>query len=122
MTLGCLATWPAPASAAPSQCPDGANDSINENGQAFCLFENLDLPNVQDVAAYCYGLADGYLGFSWAASPATDDYVCPEYSYRTDNGMGVDFCLFDGIELPAEKVKPYCKYLSKGYLGFSWYD
>jgi hypothetical protein len=223
---GCLAAWPAAASAAPSLCPDGANYSINENGQEFCLFENLALPDVQDVAAYChgfdsgylafswaaspaaadyvcpegsyrtdnglgvdfclfdvqppsgvlglapycdhlaegvlgyswkncaegarytttsaglnyclyenivlpnvpdvaaycYGLADGYIGFSWAASPAAADYVCPEGSYRTDNGLGVDFCLFGGIELPAAKVKPYCKYLAKGYLGYSWYD
>jgi hypothetical protein len=77
---------------------------------------------VLDVAAYCYRLADGYLGFGWTASPATDGYVCPEYSDRTDNGMGADFCLFDGITLPSDNVKPYCKALSKGLLGFSWRD
>jgi hypothetical protein len=77
---------------------------------------------VLDIAAYCYRLADGYLGFSWTASPATDGYVCPEYSNRTDNGMGADFCLFGGITSSSDNVKPYCKALSKGLLGFSWRD
>jgi hypothetical protein len=94
-------------------CPDDARYATNGAGQAFCLFENMVLPNANDVEPYCHWLEYGYIGFSWTETPATANYVCPAGSYKSDNGAGLGFCVFDGLWLPpAEDLAPYCLYAS----------
>lgn len=102
-------------------CPEGSRYAENGAGDAFCLFENIALPEANDVAPYCHWLEYGYLGFSWTESAATASYQCPAGARQTDNGAGVGFCLFEDLWLDdAPNLAPYCDYLEKGYLGYSW--
>ena len=119
LSLFGLAVWPAVAQANP--CPEDARYATNGAGQAFCLFEDMTLPDANDVEAYCHWLEYGYIGFSWTETPATANYTCPDGSYKTDNGAGLGFCIFDELGLPeAENLTPYCHYLEDGYIGYHW--
>jgi hypothetical protein len=114
-----LAAFPAVASAEP--CPEDARYATNGAGQAFCLFENMSLPSASDLAPYCHYLDYGYIGFHWTETPATAGYVCPEGSYKTTNGAGLGFCIFDNLSLPdAGGLTSYCHYLEDGYIGYHW--
>ncbi|MCH9684844.1 MAG: hypothetical protein K0V04_25640, partial [Deltaproteobacteria bacterium] len=111
--------WPSPALATP--CPDDARYAVNGAGQAWCVFEGLTLPAADDVEPYCHWLADGFIGFHWTASDGTASYDCPDGAYASSNGAGLDFCIFDGLDLPqAENLEPYCHWLDYGYFGYSW--
>jgi hypothetical protein len=60
------------------------------------------------------------MGFSWQSSD-DPEYVCPDGSVSTDNGVGTQFCLWQPIVLPqVEDVKAYCHWLHDGYIGFHW--
>lgn len=101
-------------------CPEAARYATNGAGQAFCVFEDITLPDAE-VDAYCHYLTDGYIGFSWTEGPATAGYACPEGSYYGPNGQGTGYCVFDDLGLPsADGLAPYCHYLDDGYLGYYW--
>jgi hypothetical protein len=57
-------SWPADDQTANYVCPEGAQLFDDGVGTAFCLFEDLPLPDA-DVSPYCWYLDDGYLGYSW---------------------------------------------------------
>ncbi|MFV8752786.1 hypothetical protein ACNOYE_19755 [Nannocystaceae bacterium ST9] len=114
-----LCTWSSVASAE-GPCPDDARYATNGAGQAFCLFEDMTLPDA-DVDPYCHWLEYGYIGFSWTASAQTEDYECPAGAYLSTNGAGLDFCIFGDLDLPeADALTPYCHYLDEGYIGYHW--
>ncbi len=111
--------WPTLAQATP--CPDDARYADNGAGQAFCLFEGITLPAANDVAPYCHWLDYGYVGYQWTASAATASYSCPAGSYASTNGAGLDFCIFDDLDLPnAPELTPYCHWLEYGTIGYHW--
>lgn len=101
-------------------CPAGTRYAPNGAGAGYCLWEDVALPEAEDLSPYCTYVDDGYLGFSWTDGPATAGYSCPSGSRQTDNGAGLNFCLFEDVWLPADDVQPYCNYLDDGYFGFSW--
>ena len=52
---------------------------------------------------------------------AEETSPCPESARYTNNGEGLEFCLFEDLELPAaEDVRSYCHFVADGYMGFSW--
>lgn len=87
--------------------------------QGFCIFSGIVLPNAV-VSPYCAYVDDGYIGYSWTASPQTVGYNCPAGAQLVSNGAGTDTCIFDDLPLPEVDVSPYCNYLNSGYIGYKW--
>jgi hypothetical protein len=110
-----------PGIASADDCPEDGRYATNGAGQAFCLFEGIDLPEAEDLAPYCTYLDYGYIGFSWTEGPRSQGYACPEGSYYTTNGAGAGFCIYGGLDLPkADNLTAYCQWLEYGYIGYHW--
>lgn len=114
---GLLAARPSIAHASP--CAEQARYATNGAGQAYCLYEDISLPDAE-VDTYCHYLDYGYIGYSWTASPATAPYTCPGGAYLASNLQGTDYCVFNDLPLPEVELTPYCHYLDDGYIGYSW--
>jgi len=46
-------------------CPFGMRKTSNGEGDSFCVFNGLQLPEGKEVKPYCNYLEDGILGYSW---------------------------------------------------------
>jgi hypothetical protein len=89
-------------------CPEGARRTDNGDDLAFCLWEDLDVP--EGAEAYCSYIDEGYFGYSWDACGESFRYEA------TEDGF---ICVLDALE-PPETAAPYCTYVTAGYLGFYW--
>jgi hypothetical protein len=101
-------------------CPAGSRYATNGANLAFCIFDGLSLPpqSSSSLGEYCDYLQSGYIGYSWTEVPANASYACPTGSWKSNNGYGADFCIFDVT--PPSWAQPYCNYLAQGYIGYSW--
>ena len=111
---------PDAASEAGYQCPDGMRYATNGDDMAFCLFDEIELPEAE-LEVQCNDLSRGVLGFAFVEGPTTDAYECPPHAELVSDGSGLGQCIFDGLSLPpVPRVTGYCEWLHDGYLGFQW--
>ena len=102
-------------------CSDGSRFTTNGQGRAFCLFENMTVPEDADVKAYCHWLHEGYMGFHWPELQTPDGYLCPPPSREGTNGAGLSFCTVHELALPqTDSLEPFCEHLADGVFGYTW--
>ena len=101
------------------ECPDGFQQ--NHSGTTtYCLLRGLKVP--KKAKADCDALVDaGKLGFTFPAGKVK--YTCP-VGMKSISSKGVKGCYFTEIKLPKDgpEIRPYCAYLNRGYLGFSFHQ
>ena len=109
---------------AQKRCPDHFSLSLSKS-TIYCLKTKLTLPDAK-VSAACDDLAKGILGFSWASKTKktkkkTSTYACPTGSKRVAK-KGVTHCRFSELFVPKDSktLRPYCGYLKRGYIGYSY--
>ena len=95
-------------------CPKGFERS-RSGTTTYCLIRKIQAP--PSAIADCGEIKSGRLGFTFTKTDVA--YDCP-------NGMNAEKkgCYYS--ELPVHQtgpeLKPYCDYLTRGYLGFSYHD
>ena len=114
-----LSVSTAEARARPDLCPEGFTWTTNLADLQFGLLQGVELPQAENLTAYCHWLQDGYIGFHWDQETGEGDYQCPDGSRQTTNGAELEFCLWEDLD-PHPLAQPYCYYLEDGYMGYSW--
>ena len=106
---------------AAQRCPKAFAISLSKT-TIYCLKTKLTLPKA-DVTPDCDGLDQGVLGFSWVSKkrPEKPVYSCPDGAKKTVKN-GVSYCRFEALFVPTENktLRPYCSYLKRGYIGYSY--
>ena len=106
---------------AAQRCPKNFSLSLSKT-TIYCLKTKIALPKA-DVSAHCDTLDTGSIGFSWLKKKQKKGavYNCPEGAKKTVK-KGVIHCRFDKIFVPTDNknLRPYCRYLKRGYIGYSY--
>ena len=76
------------------------------------------------VSAYCYYIADGYVGYSFDGHLNRTEYQCPPSFYVDPSGSEQTFCLLEAgqrgfIGFPPNATA-YCDELAQGRIGYTW--
>lgn len=89
-------------------CPENARFAPNGEGDGFCLFENLEAP--EGAQPHCdYLTSHDTVGYHFEGALA--DATCPEGARQTSNSEGLNYCVFENLQVP-EDARPHCAYLT----------
>ena len=103
-------------------CPEGSRHSMTTTGVQACLFEEVQLPDAEDVRVYCDSVHLGRVDFEWKHNPWTMGYSCPDGWVRAEGLSGQSACRSPGTPTTesAPRERFACGLLPSGAIAMAW--